>query len=188
MQVSAKYIGLIIGILTVLMSFLFFGRRQDVYQLLLISGLIISFICFLWVLIGKGTIKTKLVWIGIFALGIVLNWLTESYLINTSYRIYLAQHKQDLTKVNEILKNQPGEIWILRDSITEKSGSTLSSTEKLWLHQEREKLGVYIILKSDSTIYYGLWGFLDVRLGLTFSISGRQLNSQYQHLTGSWFQ
>jgi hypothetical protein len=187
MLIYAKYIGSITGILAVLLSFLFFGRRQEVYLLLLNSGIIISLICFLWILFGSGTIKAKMAWTGIFALGIILNWLTESYFIYASYRIYLAHHKNELAKVNEILKNKPGEIWILRDSISEKSGSTLSSAEKQALLQEKEKLGVYLILKSDSTIYYGLWGFLDVRLGLTYSLSDRLPNSQYHRLDGNWF-
>ena len=104
-----------------------------------------------------------------------------------SYSIYLKQHDEELAEVNEILKHKQGDIWILRDSIRAKNGQQISSIEKQRLRQEQEKLGAYMILKTDSTIYYGLWGFLDVRLGLTYSISGRQPNIEYRHLTDNWF-
>src|SRR5688572_27428417 len=184
MQVSVRHIGLIAGIFAILTSFLFFGRQQETYGLILIAGLLISGVCFLWILIGKGTAKAKLLWTGIVVLGVVLNWLTESYFIDTSYRIYLQQFSQNLSETNEILKKEPGEVWILGDSIREKGGATLGLMEKERLIQERKKLGVYMILKKDSTIYYGLWGFLDVRLGLTYSISGVQPNEQSRPLTG----
>ena len=187
MQASAKHIGLILGILTVLLSFLFFGRRQELYQLLLISGFLVSSVCFLWILFGSESIKSKLVWTGIVAVSIALNWGTEPFLVDASYSIYLKQHDEELAEVNEILKHKQGDIWILRDSIRAKNGQQISSIEKQRLRQEQEKLGAYMILKTDSTIYYGLWGFLDVRLGLTYSISGRQPNIEYRHLTDNWF-
>ena len=82
MQASAKHIGLILGILTVLLSFLFFGRRQELYQLLLISGFLVSSVCFLWILFGSESIKSKLVWTGIVAVSIALNWGTEPFLVD----------------------------------------------------------------------------------------------------------
>ena len=172
----------------VLLSFLFFARNQDTYDLLLLSGLTITGVCFLWIILGKGATKEKLFWTGVIAFGILLNRLTESYFISTSYRIYLKQHDKELIKINDILKSKPGEIWILNDSITEKGHPSLSASEKQALLQERQKLGVYLILKQDSTIYYGLWGFLDVRLGLTYSISGELQNNELDHLTGNWFK
>ena len=75
----------------------------------------------------------------------------------------------------------------MNDSLSVKGGPELTQTEKQRLLQEKEKLGTYMILKTDSTIYYGLWGFLDVRLGLTYSISGVQPKAQTRHLTGNWF-
>jgi hypothetical protein len=187
MRLSTRHIGLIAGMLSILISFLFFGRRQDVYSVLLIIGSFLAILCFLWIIIGKGTIREKMFWTFIVAFGVFLNWLTESYFINASYRIYLSQHSQEMEIVNEILKSKPGRIWILNDSIKEDPAQVLSVSERDRLLQERRKLGVYLISKGDSTIYYGLWGFLDVRLGLTYSISGKKLNGQYKHLSESWY-
>jgi hypothetical protein len=187
MQVSVKHIGLVVSIFAVLTSFLFFGRQQETYQLMLLVGLLTSGICFLWILFASGTAKSKFLWTGIVALGVLLNWLTENYFINSSYRIYLYQFRKELAATNDILKNKSGEVWIMNDSLSVKGGPELTHTEKQRLLQEKEKLGTYMILKTDSTIYYGLWGFLDVRLGLTYSISGVQPKEQSRHLTGNWF-
>jgi len=187
MQVSIRHIGLIVGIVAVLTSFLFFGRQQETYLLLLLVGLLISGVCYLWILFGIGTVKSKLFWTGIVIVGIVLNWLSESYLIDLSYRIYLHQFRKELVITNDILKNISGEVWIMNDSISVNNGPTILPSEKQKLLQIKGKLGTYMILKADSTIYYGLWGFLDVRHGLTYSISGVPLNEQSKHLTGNWY-
>jgi hypothetical protein len=187
MQISIRHIGLIVGIIAVLTSFLFFGRQEEIYQVMLFAGILVSLICFVWILFGRGTIKSKLLWTGVVFIGVLLNWLTESYFCDISYRIYLLQFKHELSETNKMLGNKAGEIWIMQDTIILNNGATLTSLEKKRLLQERSKLGTYMILKKDSTIYYGLWGFLDVRLGLTYAISGRQPNEDYRHLTGNWF-
>lgn len=187
MKVSLKHIGLIAGILSVLSSFLFFGRQQGTYQVMFLAGLIVSFLCFLWIILGRETGKSKLLWTAVVFLGVVLSWLTESFFIDTSYRIYISQFEQELGEINDILENKSGEIWIMGDSITAKDGANLTQSEKQSLMEARNKLGTYMILKKDSTIYYGLWGFLDVQLGINFAISGRTPGEQYQHLTGNWF-
>ncbi len=154
---------------------------------MLLGGILVSFLCFLWIVFGSETAKSKLLWTGVVFLGVALNWLTESYFRDTSYRIYISQFEQELGETNDILKTKPGEIWIMGDSITQREGTNLSPHEKQRLLQARNKLGTYMILKKGSTNYYGLWGFLDVRLGVTFAISGREPGHKYKHLTGNWF-
>jgi hypothetical protein len=187
MKVSLRHIGLIAGILSVLTSFLFFGRKQGTYQVMFLAGLLVSFLFFLWIIFGRRTGKSKLLWTAVVFLGVALSWLTESFFIDTSYRIYISKFEQELGVTNDILKSKSDEIWIMRDSITAKDGANLTLSEKQRLMEAKNKLGAYMILKNDSTIYYGLWGFLDVRLGITFAISGRKPGDQYQHLTGNWF-
>jgi len=186
MHVSIRHIGLIVGIFASLVSFLFFGRQQETYLLLLFAGHLISGVCFLWILFGRGSLKSKLFWTGIVAVGVALSWISENYFINISYRIYLYQSRKELAATNDILKNLSGEVLIMNDSISIDNGPTLLPSDKQRLLNMKEKLGTYIILKTDSTIYYGLWGFLDVRHGLTYSISGVQLKEQ-KHLIGNWY-
>lgn len=186
MKLSFKHIGLLIGICLVIVSFLFFGRRQGLYQILLICGLVISFIFLLAILFGKGNVKTKIFWISIVIFFVAFQRLTESILIDTSYRIYIRQNKNVLAAINSILLSKKSDITILNDSINDKN-NLLKPYENQELIDGRKKLGVYFITKSDQGIYYGMWGFLDVRLGITYWTKNIKPDNNYRHLTGNWY-
>jgi hypothetical protein len=186
-KTSIKHIGLISGIVIVLLSFLFFGRQQEIYHFILVCGLLTSLVSFLWILFGKDSFRSKLFWCGVAILGMALVWALEGFFIDLSYRIFLHTKRQELASVNILLKDTPGEVWIMGDSIKERPLKTLSISDKELLMRDFEKLGVYMILKSDSTIYYELWGFLDVRLGITYGINGRLPEDHYRHLKGNWY-
>jgi hypothetical protein len=187
MTLSFKYIGLIIGITLVFVSFLFTGRQQGTYQILLLGGLATAFIFYLTILFGKGHIKTKIFWTVLVVACAVLQQLIEPFLVNTSYRYYISQNQSKLAETNKILQHKNGDIFILNDSITAKSDS-LTLEEKAKLIKGRKELGVYMISKSDRGIYYGLWGFLDVRLGITYLPTKEHTGDNYEHLRGSWFR
>ena len=187
MRISVRHIGLIVGIFSVLISLLFFGRRQDIFQLLSILGTLTAGICFVWIIFGKGSVRTKFFWAGIVMLAIAIDVLAEPYLIDTSYRIYLARHKVVLSDVNKILNSTKGDVWVMNDTVTVSNGEGISPQNRQQLLEAQKKLRVYMITKSDSTIYYGLWGFLDVRLGITYLMSETVLPDQYRHLTGGWY-
>jgi hypothetical protein len=185
MTLSFKHIGLLIGVVLTFVSFLFFGRQQGTYQILLICGLITAFIFYLIILFGKGHLKTKIFWTVVVSLCTIVQQLTEPFLIDTSYLVYIRQNKNVLTEINNILINKQGDITILNDSISK--GDLLTTLESDKLREGRKKLGVYIISKSDNGIYYGLWGFLGVRLGITYLTDKIKTDNNYRHLTGNWF-
>jgi hypothetical protein len=185
MTLSFKHIGLLIGIAFVFLSFLFFGRQQGIYQILLFGGLVTALIFYLTILFRKGQLKTKIFWTLVVILCIVVQQLTEPLFIDTSYRIYISQNKNVLTEINNILIDKRADITILNDSITKSDQLTTFESNKL--REGRKKLGVYIISKSNSGIYYGLWGFLDVRLGITYWTEKNEPDNKYRHLTGNWF-
>jgi hypothetical protein len=184
MTLSFKHIGLSIGVVLTFVSFLFFGRQQDTYQILLICGLATAFSFYLTILFGKGHLKTKIFWTVVVVLCAVVQQLTEPFFIDTSYRLYISQNKNVLTEINNILINKQGDITILNDSISKSAQLTTLESDKL--RKGRKKLGVYIISKSDNGIYYGLWGFLDVRLGITYLPDKIKSDNNYRHLTGNW--
>ena len=187
MRISVRHIGLIVGIFSVLISLLFFGRRQDIFQLLSLLGTFTAIICFIWIIFGNGLVRSKLLWVGVVLLAIAIDVIAEPYLIDASYRIYLARHKEVLSDVNKILNSSKGDIWVMNDTVSVSNGEGISQENRQQLLEAQKQLGVYMITKSDSTIYYGLWGFLDVRLGITYLTSQTMRPDQYRHLTGGWY-
>jgi hypothetical protein len=186
MTLSFKHVGLLIGIVLTFLSFLFFGREQDTYQILLIGGLVTALIFYLVILLSKGHLRTKIFWTFVVILCAVIEQLTQPLLVNSSYRIYISQNKNTLTEINNILMNKKGDIVMLNDNISSK-GDQLTTFESSKLREGRKRLDAYIISKSDNGIYYGLWGFLDVRLGVTYWTESKEPDNRYRHLIGNWF-
>lgn len=181
-----KRIGLITGLFSTIISFLFFGRQQDTYSILLLSGFLASLIFYFTILFGKETVKSRIIWTLVLVFATMIQWLTEPILIKSSYLIYLNSHVSTLVKVNAILKDKQGDIIILNNHITDK-GNLLTQTEKNKLLQLQQELQVYLITKSEERIYFELWGFLDVRHGLTFWIDSKMPNENYKHLKHNWY-
>lgn len=181
-----KRIGLVIGLISTIISYLFFGRDQGTYQILLLSGLFVSLIFYLTILFGKETSKSKIIWTLLIILAGTIQWLTQPVLIKTSYLIYLNNNDKELTTVNNILKDKSCDISILNDDIIDKM-NLLSQSEKESLVKLRKELNVYMITKTEKGIYYGLWGVLDVRLGITYWTKSEVPNESYRQLKGNWY-
>ena len=135
---------------------------------------------------GKDSLKRKLFWVGIVIFCGVIHLAVEPLLIECSYRIYLAQHRQELAFINNILSNKHAVISITSDSVNAKE-EPISVLESMQLLKAKEEVGAYIIYKDEKMIYYGLWGFLDVRIGIAYSLSGKKTDGMRRHITGNWF-
>jgi hypothetical protein len=153
---------------------------------MLLGGLLASLIFYLTIIFGKETIKVKLVWTFIVLAAIIVQSLTESVLIKSSYFIYLFNHDKELMIVNNVLKDKQGFIHIFDDMIIDDK-KVLSKLEKDSLFKLREKLKVIRILKTDNRIYYELWGLLDVRIGITYCINGEMPNGNYKKIKDKWY-
>ena len=181
-----KYIGLILSLLSTIFSFLFFARKQDTYLLLLIGGLLMSFIFFLTILFGKHHWKNKLVWTFVVLSAIGIQRISEEYSIKSSYLIFLNSDKQKLLEVEEIMNNHNEELFMYNDEIKDNEKS-LTEAERIRLLELRKQLGVYIIDKSNEGIYFGLWGLLDVRHGITLIRNNKTVNPQLKKLSNNWY-
>lgn len=166
MKIKIRHICLILGMISFLLSFLWFGRDQEMYEILLIGGLAVTTVSYFWILAKTDSIKNKLIWSTVLIAGIFINRLIEPMLIDWSYLIYLNGNEKELSFINNKLHNYNDDIIIMRDTIITKN--VLSDIEKQQLQIARGKIGAYIITKSQDYIYYGLWGFLDVRLGISY--------------------
>ena len=187
MGASFKHIGLIIGIVLVFISFLFFGRQQNVYSILIISGLLLSLISYIVILVSKASLKSKIVCSGFVILCIILQQLTEGILIDASFRIYIKNNKKLLAELNTMLAHKHGDITIIQDSI-HSLGEPLTASERNMLSNGRKELGVYMISSSKKEIYYGLYGFLDIRLGIRYPLDKVETSDNYRFLTDNWYR
>lgn len=117
---------------------------------------------------------------------VAVQWLTEPIFVKSSYLIFLKSNQAELTAVKNILINKTGEIEIFKNIINDENG-VLTESEKENLLKLCKKLDVYIITKSENGIYYGLWGFLDVRLGIIYWTKNVKPNNSYHILTDNWY-
>ena len=175
-----------VGIAITFLSFLFFARQHETYSILLICGLILSLLFFLRILFGKTSLKAKLLVTGIVIVSIAVQQMTELNLIDTSYKIYITKKKAVLDEVNTILLSKDGNVSILGETFSDSSN--LSNSEINKLKESRKKLGVYMISKTENSVYYGLWGFLDVRLGISYLTQKPTADKGKRHLKGSWYR
>lgn len=186
MKITIKYVGLIVGTILVVCSFLFFGRQHNTYDALVLSGFSLACISFAMIIFGKHSVRFKIIAVGIVVLCVTIEQLLEPILIDTSYKTFIRQNEMTLNEINHILASKSGDISIINENIRDDS-RLLTSTDKQRLIASKQKLGVYLISKSDKSVYYGLWGFLDVRLGVSFWIDKLEPPSHYRHLTGAWY-
>jgi hypothetical protein len=186
MKLSIKHIGLISGLLSVILSSLFYARKQEIYQSLLIGGLLVSSIFFMAILFTKGTTKSKVTWTLVILFSIAFQWLTEPFLTGSSYHIFLKRNEKELMIINNILINKPSDISIFNNIINDRN-DLLSKSEKDDLLKLRHKINVYFIEKTDDEIYYELWGFLDLRIGICYWIKNEKPDSLYHNLADRWY-
>src|ERR1041384_8092315 len=115
MKFRLKHYGLFIGLLLVITSFLFFARAQAIYISLLSAGFLISLIFYIVIIVGKDSRRSKFIYTSVVIAAILIQYLSEPFFIDTSYRIYLWQHEKELTEANNILEKKTGEVLIMKN-------------------------------------------------------------------------
>jgi hypothetical protein len=186
MGITPKFVGITLGFCLVLASFLFFGRQQNTYNWLLFSGLIISLVSFVVILLEKHPFKSKIYTIVFVIVFIVVEQFLEPKLIETSFKTFINQHIEELNVINSILANKSNDIFILNEDVKDDS-QILTDLEKKELISVKQKTGAYMISKTNDKIYYGLWGLLDVRIGIVYWIGKFEPTNNYKHLKGAWY-
>lgn len=187
MSFKLKHIIFVLGLLMVIVSFLFFGRRMDLYIDFLLIGLAVSAISFLIILITKDSWKSKLLWGGVLIVAIVIQIFSEPLMINGSYRIYLNSHYKELNEIAVLLQNKPSDITVLNNEVT-RGDSLLTLEERGKLESLSKKTGAFIISKSDEYIYFGLYGRLDEGGGASYWFGKVAPDkNRFTRLKGNWY-
>lgn len=173
MKSPKQHILFILGILCVFTSFLFFGRQTDIYTILLFGGLVMTGVGFGFIVFGRSTIKSKVFWTLILFLSILLEQVSEPVIIKGSFLIYVKTNQNDLEEINDLLICHKGTLYMYADTIT-AGDMELTEEETIRLAELKRNVDAYMIVKSTTDIYYGLFGFLDIRHGVWYSKSGKK--------------
>jgi hypothetical protein len=173
-----------VGISLVFTSFLFFGRSMGTYNNLLIIGLLCAIIGFAIILTSIATRKNKFRFVGLTLLLVLLQFISEPYLIQTSYKIYLTSHRAALDEMVNILSKSEDTFWI----IDEHPDCDLIPSEIDRLTPLKNKANISAISVSDDQIYFELWGRLDIRHGMSYFHNKTVAQTLgYKNIEGNWF-
>ena len=178
--------GLIIGIVLIFLSFLFFARAPFTYTGLLVGGLLVSGVFYLSILFSKRTVINKSAWSIICVGAYLILTFVEPLIIKSSYLIFLHSNQADLDEINNLVWRGSAEVWIGREEIIDKQ-NLLSSQNQKRLLELRQKIGAYSIVASKEGVYYGLDGFLDVRHGVLYSTIDSENRKGLKPLKDSWY-
>jgi hypothetical protein len=170
--------------LSTIFSFLFFGREQEVYTTVLLIGIFISGISFIWILF-KDPKRQKCLWFGIVIIGILIQQLSEEILIHFSHKIFLNQNVKLLSEVNKIMHSKPGEIFYFKDSTNDSS--RFSTDENYKIRQLLNTTNIHLIFKDSVKVFYETYGMLDVRIGISYFYSDKAPDKRFQQIRDKWY-
>src|SRR5689334_8120222 len=142
MRFQLQHTFLIFGIILIIFSFLFFGLSNGLYSTLLLSGLLISFLSFLLILL-KDDHGQRWRWVIIIVVAMVIQQLSEPLLIRYSYKILIHQNDQLFTEINQIMQLKKGDIFYLKSS--QKDSSKFTVHENSRIRQLMEATNIHLI-------------------------------------------
>ncbi|HEX2532352.1 MAG TPA: hypothetical protein VHK69_01380 [Chitinophagaceae bacterium] len=186
-KLTVRHYLFLAGCASVLFSLLFFGRRQEVYLLMLLAGGLIACAAFVAILADRVSLRIKATWTAIALCLVLVQQWTEPLFIKASYVLFIRKNAKDLEAINRFFERKKGPVSVLRDTVFVK-GEPLSAEEQKRLLEARKKVNVIGIYRLKQGVYYELWGFLDERMGITYFYRKPNGPKPYQHITGAWFR
>ena len=187
MTIKRRHIALIIGLISINLSALFFVRPQFAYLTLWIGGFFVTLISLLAIIISDDTKRTKLFWTVIFILSLVVQQFFKPQLIDISARSFINQNEAELIELSNILLEKQGNITIKRDTILDEN-KELTNNERIRLQELRGEVDSYYIWKKFDLVYIELWGFLDNRFGVTYSPNDTLSKKDHRQLNDKWYR
>lgn len=178
---------LLVGLFASLLGLLFVGRLQHVYMVLSLGGIALTAIGYLIILIVDASWSSKLRWTSILLLAMLVKYLSADVLIDTSYRYFLWSHEQDLDRINALVLSTTEDVHVF-PKLGTNDVIPLSNIEAEELKERVHHTGAYLLWKTEHRIYYGLFGFLDTRLGLTYSTDPSDMADGFRHIKGNWYR
>ena len=185
MTFSIRHIILLVGIVMVILSFIFFSREDSIYSIILLAGLILSAFGYILILVKEKSIKLKIFWTFIVICGVAVQYVTEKPLIKKSYTIFINKNSEILNVANEIMNLKPDGIYGLDTS--DLLMGKLNEVEFSRLKELKEKTRVRFISKEGDRIFYCLSGAIDIHNGIYFINKIRADGPVDRHLKDKWY-
>ncbi len=178
---------LLIGMIAVIASFLFFGTATGVFTITLLVGLLISGLSYFAILFWPSSIKNKLRWTAVVIAGVFIQQATQTCFIGVSYSRIIKRHEPALLEVCAIMKSKNDTtIWSSDSSFWNSHGITISEGEKI--KDLLQDTGIIDVFRNNSTIFFRTYGMLDVSHGILFCLTPSCQNGDDRHqITGNWY-
>jgi len=176
---------LLVGIIMVIVSFIFFSREDSIYLNILLTGLVLSIVGYVLILFKEKNVKLKIFWTLVVICGVAVQYVTEELLIKKSYGIFINKNYQVLGEANEIMNFKADGIYSL-DSLDLHIGK-LNELEFSKLKALKEKAGVRFISKGDDRIFYCLSETIDIYNGVYFINKIHENGPDFKHLKDKWY-
>lgn len=174
------------GLMLILAGDYYFGRRMDLRDRLIWTGLAVMLASLVWMLVARTTAKEKYLWLILLVVGfLAVDWLSPM-VSSLSLRRYIAQHRTQLEETNRILTRNPGEVALIDIRITGDS-TNLNPEDRARLEDLQRSLGAEMIYEHEGKVRYELWGFLDDRIGLTYVEGATPAGEGLRRLEDRWY-
>jgi hypothetical protein len=186
MTFSLRHITLLIGILTTILSFLWYGRDSFTYDLIILAGLTIAAISFLVILFKEKTIKNKTFWFLVVIASVGLQQLTNPFFIKVSYKHFIKQHENSLTSTTELIKTKKNIRFLLK-SAELLTRENFTQQEVNQVVEGLKKTRIFFIEKDSSKITYRTVSMIDGSHSFYYFYSGDKPNERYKQIFNNWY-
>jgi hypothetical protein len=184
MKFQIRYLLYIIGLFTILASYIFWALING-STLILIGGFIISLVA-LGFILSRDRKKIILIALSLGIAAFFIRLTFKDYLVGVSYNIMLSRNEKVFEKVNSLLISRKGDISY--PSTTIHADSIFSLSEKQTLDQFLKETSVRYIRKDDCSIFYPVWGVpLEMDYGLFYFHCNPIPGNHFHHIKGNWY-
>lgn len=185
MKLHARHIFYLIGLITILASYLLYISMPFISLMILGIAFFISLSAFVFIIV---TDRLKLI-LFFLLFGIITLYFRSSFKewsISRSYNSILSRNEKIFEKANSILSSKKENVYY--PPIPGHEDSILSVFEIQILDQFLKETKVTYIRKDQEKIFYPIWGVpLEMDYGLFYFYSGYIPTKYFKHLKGKWY-
>jgi hypothetical protein len=184
MKPQLRHLIYLIGLVTAVGSYLFWGSMHFTFAILLLVGFITALLSFL-AIIKKD--KPKIV---VYSLLIAVSFFVsklglKGWLIGRSFDFTLVKHEKLFAEVNNILISKSGNVAF--PATYDGEENTFSVYETALLKKFLKETDVLFIRKDATKIFYPTYGIMDNDGGLFYFYSNYSPINHFGHVKGKWY-